>query len=52
MLLDRYAHVICGGSSLLFGAMVVGSGIQYLDKTTSTTMLVAWVILLIKQVFF
>lgn len=38
--------------SLLFGAMVVGSGIQYLDKTTSTTMLVAWIFLLIKQVFF
>ena len=41
-----------GWISLLFGAMVVGSAIQYLNKTTSTMMLIAWVILVIKHLFF
>lgn len=36
--------------SLLFGALTVGSALQYLDKTTSSVMLVTWVILVIKQV--
>lgn len=38
--------------SLLFGALVVGSGLTYLDKTTSMVMMVAWIILAIKQIFF
>lgn len=38
--------------SLLFGAMAVGSGIRYLDYTTSSVMMVAWIILTIKQIFF
>lgn len=38
--------------SLFFGAMVVGSATSTLDKTTSTVMLVAWLILAIKQLFF
>ncbi len=41
-----------GWISLLFGAMIVGSGIQYLDQTTSSMMLVAWIILLVKHIFF
>ncbi len=38
--------------SLLFGALTVGSALQYLDKTTSSVMLVTWIILVIKQVVF
>ncbi len=38
--------------SLLFGAMTVGSAIQYLDKTTSSVMMIVWIILAIKQIFF
>lgn len=38
--------------SLLFGALTVGSALQYLDKTTSSVMLVTWVILVIQQTLF
>lgn len=38
--------------SLLFGAMAVGSGIKNLDNITSMVMMVAWIILAIKQIFF
>ena len=38
--------------SLLFGALTVGSAFRYLDNTTSSVMLVTYIILVIKQVFF
>jgi len=38
--------------SLLFGAMAVGSGIQYLDNITWMVMMIVWIILAIKQIFF
>lgn len=38
--------------SILFGALTVGSALRYLDKTTSSVMLITWVILVIQQIFF
>lgn len=38
--------------SMLFGALTVGSALRHLDKTTSSVMLAAWVIMVIKQLFF
>ena len=38
--------------SMLFGLLVVGAGLQYLDFTTSTVMMIAYLILVIKNLFF
>lgn len=38
--------------SMLFGLLVVGSGIQCLDFTTSTVMMVVYLLLVIKNLFF
>ena len=41
-----------GFLSAVFGLLVVGAGMQYLDYWTSTVMMFAYVILMIKQFFF
>ena len=38
--------------SMLFGLLVVGAGLQYLDYTTSTVMMIAYLLLVIKNLFF
>jgi hypothetical protein len=37
---------------MLFGAMTVGSASTYLDSSISTSMMVVYIILLIKSLFF